>query len=94
MLGFAAVVALDIASHYAHLLACVLFPLFLPLFSYSTPSTSTKGNDSHKEVDENTNVLLRYYYGNRYVLFVLCAGNEAVFLLPVLFHAKVRNSLD
>jgi len=48
--------------------------------------TLVKGESSHKNVDENSNVLLRLYYGNRYVLFTLCAANEAIFLLPYVLH--------
>jgi len=42
----------------------------------------TKGATSHKDVDKNTNIFLRLYYGSRVVLFTLCAANEAIFLFP------------
>jgi len=53
--------------------------------------TLLKGEASHKSVDENTFLPIRLYYGNKYVLFTLCAANEAMFLLPYLAkHAPVH----
>jgi len=49
-------------------------------------STLSSGATSHKAVDQNTNIFLRLYYGNKYVLFVLCAANEAMFLGLYLLH--------
>jgi len=47
-------------------------------------SSLTMGKDSHKSIDEKQNPLLRVYYTNRKVLFTLCFGNEAFFLLLYL----------
>eukprot|EP01123_Difflugia_compressa_P015252 TRINITY_DN845_c0_g1_i1.p1 TRINITY_DN845_c0_g1~~TRINITY_DN845_c0_g1_i1.p1 ORF type:complete len:152 (-),score=27.61 TRINITY_DN845_c0_g1_i1:115-570(-) len=49
-------------------------------------STLSSGQTSHKQVDEKTNFFIRLYYGNKYVLFVLCAANEAMFLALYLLH--------
>uniref|UniRef100_A0A6B2LJ86 CDP-diacylglycerol--inositol 3-phosphatidyltransferase n=1 Tax=Arcella intermedia TaxID=1963864 RepID=A0A6B2LJ86_9EUKA len=48
--------------------------------------TLSSGATSHKATDEKTNFFLRLYYGNKYVLFVLCAANEAMFLALYLLH--------
>jgi len=48
--------------------------------------TLLRGDSSHKDVDASTNFFLRLYYGNRYVLFTLCAANEGLFLLPYLHY--------
>eukprot|EP01128_Nolandella_sp_AFSM9_P009161 TRINITY_DN5792_c0_g1_i1.p1 TRINITY_DN5792_c0_g1~~TRINITY_DN5792_c0_g1_i1.p1 ORF type:complete len:275 (-),score=77.25 TRINITY_DN5792_c0_g1_i1:163-924(-) len=47
-------------------------------------ATLANGGGSHKDVDENTNIFIRLYYGNKLVLFTLCLANEAMFLLPFL----------
>ena len=44
-------------------------------------STYMKGQKSHKTTGDSTFVLLRYYYGSRPILFILCFGQEACFLL-------------
>jgi len=66
---FIFVIALDLASHYAHL--------------YSSLS---KGLTSHKSVDETMFTALRYYYGNRYLLYVMCFGNEMAFVSLYINH--------
>lgn len=45
-----------------------------------------KGENSHKNVEENGNVLLRLYYTSRVVLFSMCAGNELFFAMLYLLH--------
>lgn len=60
-LAFQAMLAVDIMSHFARLVA-----------------TSGK---SHKDVSTTKNIFLKYYYGNKYILFTLCAGHEGAFLL-------------
>jgi CDP-diacylglycerol--inositol 3-phosphatidyltransferase len=49
-------------------------------------SSLLHGKTSHKKVDEKQSRLLRLYYGNRYVLFALCFGNEATLLTLYLLH--------
>jgi len=48
-------------------------------------STLSRGK-THKQVDQNTNYFIRLYYGNRNVLFCLCAANEMMFLALYLYH--------
>jgi len=48
-------------------------------------STLSRGK-SHKQIDEKTNYFIRLYYGNRNVLFTLCAANEAMFLALYLYN--------
>jgi len=49
-------------------------------------SSLIRGAKSHKTIDEKQNFLLRIYYTSRAVLFTLCFGNEAFFLLLYLNH--------
>ena len=60
-LVFQGMLALDIMSHFARLVA-------------------TTGK-SHKDVSTTKNIFLKYYYGNKVVLFTLCAGHEGAFML-------------
>lgn len=53
-------------------------------FAHMYFSLST-GLSSHKDVSKSKNIFLRLYYGNKGVLFLLCFGNEATFLLMTLF---------
>jgi CDP-diacylglycerol--inositol 3-phosphatidyltransferase len=47
-------------------------------------ATMSGGSKSHKDVSETSNIFLKYYYGNRVILFTLCAGHEGAFLLLYL----------
>ncbi len=49
-------------------------------------SSLTTGSKSHKTMTKNANPLLRLYYENRIVLFLVCAGNETFFMMLYLFH--------
>ncbi|KAJ3046213.1 CDP-diacylglycerol-inositol 3-phosphatidyltransferase [Rhizophlyctis rosea] len=40
----------------------------------------TSGSSSHKKLDKKSNWLLRQYYTNSNVLFLVCAGNELCFI--------------
>lgn len=50
---------------------------------YASLST---GSTSHKTIDRTQNWLLRAYYGKQWVLFLVCAGNEAFFLAAYMMH--------
>ena len=43
---------------------------------YQMVATHASGKSSHKTIDLTQNLLLRLYYTNRKVLFLVCAGNE------------------
>ncbi|XP_068193712.1 CDP-diacylglycerol--inositol 3-phosphatidyltransferase-like isoform X2 [Antennarius striatus] len=49
-------------------------------------SSTIKGSASHKTIDLSGNPVLRVYYTNKMVLFVMCAGNELFFCLLYLLH--------
>ncbi|ELT89548.1 hypothetical protein CAPTEDRAFT_102702 [Capitella teleta] len=51
-----------------------------------TQSAIMKGSDSHKKIDLSTNPVLKHYYGNRIVLFMMCAGNELFYSMLYLLH--------
>jgi len=74
---FSALIALDLTSHYAHL--------------YSSLKDTTR--TGHKDVKNERNFFIRLYYGNRYVLFFLCAANEAMFLGAYLLNFTKGNPL-
>lgn len=62
--------ALDLVSHYAHLY-----------------STLIRGVASHKDIDsKRQGLILFYYYSSKAVLFSLCFGNEAFFLLSYAYY--------
>jgi CDP-diacylglycerol--inositol 3-phosphatidyltransferase len=42
------------------------------------------GATSHKSIDKTENTLLRLYYTDRRVLFLVCAGNELFYILLYL----------
>ena len=50
----------------------------------------TAGSESHKQTLRTDSWLLRLYYGNRFVLFSLCAANELFWLLVYLISFNVR----
>ena len=57
-------------------------------------ATMSGGSKSHKDVDETSNIFLKYYYGNRIVLFTLCAGHEGAFLLLYLWNMFAKMGGD
>ncbi|XP_077386780.1 CDP-diacylglycerol--inositol 3-phosphatidyltransferase [Festucalex cinctus] len=57
-------------------------------------SSMVKGSTSHKSIDLSGNPLLRVYYTNKVVLFVMCMGNELFFcLLYILHHMEQPSAL-
>lgn len=70
------------------LLALDIMSHFARLFA-----TMSGGSSSHKNVDASTNIFLRYYYGNRIVLFVLCMGQEATFVFLYLLAMVGKQSV-
>ncbi|XP_072381586.1 CDP-diacylglycerol--inositol 3-phosphatidyltransferase [Diabrotica undecimpunctata] len=49
-------------------------------------SSILQGKTSHKFVDMSENPIMRLYYTNKNVLFVMCAGNEAFYAALYLLH--------
>ncbi|XP_012287986.1 CDP-diacylglycerol--inositol 3-phosphatidyltransferase [Orussus abietinus] len=49
-------------------------------------TTLLQGKTSHKFVDMSENPIMRVYYTNRQVLFIMCAGNEAFYAALYLLH--------
>lgn len=45
-----------------------------------------KGIDNHKKMDLSKNKILKVYYTNRQVLFVMCAGNELFYCMLYLIY--------
>ncbi|XP_077412491.1 CDP-diacylglycerol--inositol 3-phosphatidyltransferase [Vanacampus margaritifer] len=57
-------------------------------------SSMVKGSTSHKSIDLSGNPLLRIYYTNKVVLFLMCMGNELFFcLLYILHHMEQPSAL-
>ncbi|XP_061701274.1 CDP-diacylglycerol--inositol 3-phosphatidyltransferase isoform X2 [Syngnathoides biaculeatus] len=57
-------------------------------------SSVIKGSASHKNIDLSGNPLLRVYYTNKVVLFLMCLGNELFFcLLYILHHMEQPSGL-
>ncbi|CAM0136318.1 phosphatidylinositol synthase 1 (CDP-alcohol phosphatidyltransferase1) [Umbelopsis sp. WA50703] len=50
-------------------------------------SSLVDGASSHKNISQSSNPLLRAYYTNNVVLFIMCAGNELFFVALYLFAA-------
>ncbi|ODV98165.1 hypothetical protein PACTADRAFT_47968 [Pachysolen tannophilus NRRL Y-2460] len=50
---------------------------------YASLSTGSK---SHKTIGKNQNILLKLYYGDKKVLFIVCAFNEIFFVALYLSH--------
>jgi len=67
--GMQLLIALDLSSHWLAMTATLLDP---------------NPNRSHKEIDETQNALLRLYYTDKRVLFVVCAMNELFFCMLYL----------
>lgn len=49
-------------------------------------SSLVQGKSSHKYIDMSENPIMRTYYTNRKVLFLMCFGNEAFFAALYLLH--------
>lgn len=49
-------------------------------------STLAGGSSGHKVVKENHFLLMKIYYGNKYFLALMCAGNEGFWLGLYLLH--------
>ena len=49
-------------------------------------SATMQGKESHKTSDEQTNTLMRLYYGNRYILTSVCAMEQIFYCLFVIFY--------
>ncbi|XP_061605289.1 CDP-diacylglycerol--inositol 3-phosphatidyltransferase isoform X2 [Phyllopteryx taeniolatus] len=57
-------------------------------------SSTVIGSGSHKNIDLSGNPLLRLYYTNKVVLFLMCLGNELFFcLLYILHHMQQPSGL-
>ena len=71
-----------IAHQNPSFLFLIQFLIALDLSShYSVMMSSlTLGSSSHKKVNPSTPFLLRLYYQNSIVLFLVCAGNELFFM--------------
>ena len=73
-------------NFYPNMLNAVMFLIALDISSHYARlyATLAVGEKSHKDVSADTFLPLRIYYGNRYVLYILCFGNESFFLLSYL----------
>lgn len=49
-------------------------------------TSNVLGKTSHKNVDEEENALLHFYYTSRPFLFFMCAGNELFYSMLYLLH--------
>lgn len=49
-------------------------------------SSTVQGKTSHKSAHSETNILMRYYYGNKIILFTLCAAYELFFCSLYAYH--------
>ncbi|KAJ1501302.1 CDP-diacylglycerol-inositol 3-phosphatidyltransferase [Coelomomyces lativittatus] len=49
-------------------------------------ATLITGATSHKKLNQNAHPILRLYYHNRTVLFLVCAGNELMFVFMYLMY--------
>jgi len=49
-------------------------------------TSNLMGKVSHKNITEEENALLRFYYTNKPFLFVMCAGNELFYSMLYLLH--------
>ncbi|KAL5971759.1 CDP-diacylglycerol--inositol 3-phosphatidyltransferase [Taenia solium] len=75
----------------------VFYPRYLFLFQMSAcidiashwlhvQSSIQSGSSSHKTISLDGNPLLRVYYTNRVILFIMCAGNELFYTMLYLLH--------
>ncbi|XP_067883336.1 CDP-diacylglycerol--inositol 3-phosphatidyltransferase [Heterodontus francisci] len=75
----------------------LLYPQYVFLFQLSMildisshwlhlHSAAMKGSKSHKKIDLSGNPILRVYYTNMKVLFLMCAGNEFFYAMIYLLN--------
>ncbi|KAI9008548.1 phosphatidylinositol synthase [Hyaloraphidium curvatum] len=78
-----------LASIYPHFMLMSQFLIALDLSSHymHMVSSLTSGANSHKIIADTGNPLLKLYYSNKYVLFLVCFGNESFFILFYMMHA-------
>ncbi|GFN73625.1 Cdp-diacylglycerol--inositol 3-phosphatidyltransferase [Plakobranchus ocellatus] len=71
---------------YAKYMLFFQFAMALDIFSHwmHLQSSAQKGNTSHKNIDLAANPVLRHYYHNKVILFVMCAANELFFCMLYL----------
>lgn len=71
---------------------CYFYPKYMLFFQFSMTvdivshwfhlqSSLMKGSGSHKVLDLSANPILRHYYHNKIILFLMCAGNELFYCL-------------
>lgn len=76
---------------------CIFYPAYAFWFQISMAvdiachwiylhTTVLQGKTSHKFIDMSENPIMRIYYTNRTVLFIMCAGNEAFYAALYLLH--------
>lgn len=76
---------------------CVFYPSYLFWFQLSIAidischwiylhASLLQGKTSHKFIDMSENPIMKLYYTNRIVLFVMCAGNEAFYAALYLLY--------
>ena len=76
---------------------CVLYPSYTFWFQLSMAidiachwiylhTSILQGKTSHKFIDMSGNPVMRVYYTNRMVLFIMCAGNEAFYAALYLLY--------
>jgi len=76
-----------LAHFYPELIITFAFLTALDIMShYAHLYAALSQGHGHKEMDSTKFTLLRWYYGNRYILYVMCFGNEATFLFLYLGH--------
>ncbi|KAI9189666.1 phosphatidylinositol synthase 1 (CDP-alcohol phosphatidyltransferase1) [Blastocladiella emersonii ATCC 22665] len=76
---------------------CTVHPAWLPLFQLLMAldlsshymhmyASLVAGSSSHKQLDGAAHPILRLYYHNKNVMFLVCAGNEFMFVGLYLLH--------
>jgi len=77
-----------LSQFYSKYIYWFLFLVALDIVSHFAHivSSLSSGHTSHKEMENDTNWLLKIYYTNRYVLAFLCFGNEGFFIFLHLLH--------
>jgi len=76
-----------LAHFYPQLIITFAFLTALDIMShYAHLYASLSQGHGHKDMDSSKFTLLRIYYKNRYILYLMCFGNEATFLLLYLAH--------
>ncbi|KAL5016545.1 hypothetical protein ScPMuIL_006134 [Solemya velum] len=76
---------------------CHFYPGWMLFFQFSMAvditshwfhiqSSMMKGSSSHKVLDLAANPILRHYYHNKNILFVMCAANELFYCMLYMVH--------